>query len=663
MALKLTSAGGAYSKQLALVSGDVKQASANQSIVQSALTVGGQIELGDSGVYHLTADAFYPTAGTRILLGPDVQFSINGVIGDPPTLSPVIVRQNNGRPSYRTVLFGDSMTSQYYVDNTPNASYDPTTGLLTITSLSNPVASGWTGMVFNRTYAALKKHINVEFTFVSSTSVTCYIGKNLDGLPTGALSGTTFLRSPTKTGANSWVTWLQSALGWPFDVVYNGAQSGDTTADCLARINDQCLAYSPAVVLMQMPGINDMSAGNGPIDEETIFKNQKEIIERILASGASMVILGVTPVGTGESRATLQNMSRVVSLNRRLQSYLKGRSRCVFIDSYAQIVNPSDTTGLATAGLLKSTDQIHYAIPGAVKVADAVYSRVSSLFPAQLDQRPRSTIDCFANSAATASSVTVDGGVATFNSTAHGFLQGERVRVKGATPTEINGWKTALSATANAFTFATTSSSAVTGTITASRSRSIFANPVLATASGGTVSLGVSGTAASLLSVKNTSGSAGGLTAVASVVADTYGNKQRLVCSAASLDDRPGFETSVTSIFNSDFEAGREYSFEGVLAISSANWANTPISEIMVRLMVNVDSTLFSTFALNTYDGLPATGSLTADRTIHFKTAPMKIPAGTISQGYFQVYVRAAGTWSSNLTIDLSRIAVLDVTQ
>lgn len=149
------------------------------------------------------------------------------------------------------------------------------------------------------------------------------------------------------------MTWLQSALGWPFDVVYNGAQSGDTTADCLARINDQCLAYSPAVVLMQMPGINDMSTGNGPIDEETIFKNQKEIIERILASGASMVILGVTPVGTGESRATLQNMSRVVSLNRRLQSYLKGRSRCVFIDSYAQIVNPSDTTGLATAGLFE----------------------------------------------------------------------------------------------------------------------------------------------------------------------------------------------------------------------------------------------------------------------------------------------------------------------
>ncbi len=567
------------------------------------------------------------------------------------------------RHAYRTVLFGDSMTSQHYVDNTPSASYDPATGLLTLTALSNPVAEGWTGMVFNRSYTALRAHIDVTFTFISATSVSCFIGQNLEGMPSGALSGTTFLRIPTKTGSNGWFTWLQSALGWPFEVVYNGAQSGDTTADCLSRLATHCTNYRPDVVFMQIPGINDMSVGNGPANEEEIFTRQKAIVDGILGAGAALVLLPMTPVQTGEGRATLQNMVRVAQINRRLSDWVRSKPGVIFVDAYAAVVNPSDTTGLALAGLLKSTDSIHYSIPGAIKVADLVASKVGPLFPSSLDVRPKSTIDCYLNSAVTATSVTIASGVATFNATAHGFLLGERVRITGATPAGLNGWQTVTSATANSFTFSTDQTGTVTGTVRAGRNRNLFNNPVLATSSGGSVSLGVTGTAASLLAAKNASGAAGGLTAVASVVAHSlYGNKQRLVCSAAVLDDRPGFECTQTSLLNSDMVAGREYSLECELAISSANWANTPISEIMARFMVNAGGTLFSSFGLNTYDGLPATGSLTADRTIHIKTHPFLVPQGTIMQAYFQVYVRAAGTWSSALTLDLSRIAVLDVT-
>lgn len=564
---------------------------------------------------------------------------------------------------YRTVLYGDSMTSQFYVDNTPSASYDPITGVLTLTSLSNPVATGWAGIVFNRSYAALKAHVPVTFEFVSSTSVTCFIGKNLAGMPTGALTGTTFLRIPTKTSSNSWFTWLQMALGWPFKVVYNGAQSGDTTADCLARLDVHCLNYAPEVVFMQMPGINDTSTSNGPIDEETIAANQRTLVDRILASGAFLVLLTTTPVESGESRGTLQNMARVAQLNRRLVWYLTGRAGVLCVDAFGEIANPTDTTGLALSNLLKTTDHIHYAIPGAVKVSDVLAAKIAPLFPTVADTRPRSTIDCYLNSAVTASGVTITSGVATFTSTAHGFLAGEKVRITGATPTGLNGWQTITSAVANSFTFDTTASGTVTGTVRAGRNRNLFNNPVLATSTGGTVSLGVTGTAAALLHAKNTSGSAGGLTAVASVVAHSkFGNKQRLVCSAATADDRPGFEVTPSSLFNADLVAGREYSFECELSLASANWANTPISEIMVRFLANVDGTLFSSFALNTYDGIPAAGSLTADRTIHVRTHPFLVPAGSITQGFFQVYVRAAGTWSSNLTIDMARVGVHDVT-
>ena len=567
--------------------------------------------------------------------------------------------------SLRTVLFGDSMGSQHYVDTTPGASYDPATGYVTLTSLSNPIAEGWDGMIFNRTYADLKKHRNVLFEFISSTSVKCFVGKDLPSLPNGALSGTTFLRIPTKVGSNTPFTWVQSELGWRFNVVYNGAQSGDTTQDCLDRIQEHCSAHNPEVVWTQMPGINDMSTGNGPVDEETIAANQRRIIDLLEASGAIVIVLATTPTATGEARSTLQNMARVVQLNRRLGEYCKTKRRVYwFNSSYAGIINPTDTTGLALATLLKSTDAIHYAMPGGMKVCDLIKSDVRALFPGDYDRRPQSTMDSFLNSSVTASSVTIADGVATFNSTAHGFLVGERPLINGATPAELNGIKTILARDANSFSFRTLSSGAVTGTVRAARSRNLFNNPVFATATGGSVSAGVTGTAASLLAVKNCSGSAGGLTAVASVVAHSkYGNAQQLVCSAASADDRPGFEATPTSLLNAYLVAGRSYVLEAELSIASANWANTPASELMARFMVNVDSVLFSSFVFNTYDGLPAAGAFTVDRDVHIRTHPFKVPAGTISQGYFQIYLRAAGTWSSNVTLKLSRLAVFDVTE
>jgi lysophospholipase L1-like esterase len=578
-----------------------------------------------------------------------------------------ILRAGKPTPGCRAVLFGDSMTSQFHVDNTPPTSYNPSTGLLQFTSLSNPVPSGSVGMVFNRSYGALLQHSPIELEFVSATVATAFLGKNINGLPNGVFSGTTFLRLDLKQGGNSWVNWLQNALNWPFDIVYNGAQSGDTTANCLARVDMHCLRYSPDVVLMQIPGINDMSAGNGPVDEETIFQNQKALVDKITDAGAFLILLGMTPVLSGESRATLQNMARVMQLNRRLGDYCRTKGRVLFHNAALDIVLPTDTTGLATTAYIKNVagDYIHYSIPGGRRVGETVAAKVGKIFPVGHDRRPMSAVDCYLASSVTATSVVVASGIATFTSTSHGFLAGEFVRVSGGTPTEVNGVVSILTATANTFTYATTAvDGSATGTIRASRNRNLFNNPLFLTASGGTVTAGVTGTAPSLLSMKNCSGSAGGLTGVASVAAHSlYGNVARLVCSAASLNDLPGFEFTPTSLLNSDISAGRSYSLEGELKIASANWANTPVSEIMIRLLVNAGGTLFSAFAFNTYDGLAATGSLTSDATLHFRTPKLKVPAGAITQAYMQIYLRAAGSWTSNLTMELGRLAFWDVTE
>ena len=566
---------------------------------------------------------------------------------------------------YRAVPFGDSMNSQLYVDTTPTASYDTSTGVLTLTDAGHTLPTGWKVSVFNRTYAALKKHQMLTLTRIDANTFSVNVGAGLSGVPNGALSGTTFARVHSRQGSNSWINWLQMLLGWPFEIVYNGAQSGDTVADCLDRLGQHCLAYSPDVVLMQMPGINDMSTGNGPIDEETIHANQRLLIDRILRSGATLVALGTTPVYTGEARATAQNMGRVVNLNRRCQEYLRAKRNAIWIDSYSRIADSASATGLAVAAYVKSTDFIHYTIPGALRVGKLARDKLQYLFPTNFSTLPRSPIDSFVTQQFTASGVVISSGIATVSiaglTTTNRIIAGEKVHIFGATSsTEINGWdRTVLTADTSGFTFATSAADAgsVTGTVVVSRCRNIDINPLGDTTTGGVVSAPVTGTAMNGVRCLNHSGTA---TAAASVVAnaDGIGNAQRLVISAAVANDLPGFQSEVTSTLNNFAVAGETFFFEADLRISSANWANTPITEIMFRLIATVGGVLYSAHAINTYDGLAGV-SVAEDLSLHVRTPDLTIPAtGSLTALYWQVYVRCSGNVTSNLTLDLSRRAV-----
>lgn len=568
---------------------------------------------------------------------------------------------------YRAVLFGDSMTSQAYVDTTANsASYNRSSGVLTITDSSHALASGWSVDVFNRSYSSLKKFVTRTVTRIDANTYSVDLGPAGGSLPEGTLSGTTFARVPTRLAANGWFNWLQIASGYKFDLVFNGAQSGDVTADCIARINSHCLDYSPDVVFMQIPGINDMSTSNGPVAEETIWTNQKTIIDTILGSGAVLVLLTLTPVLSSEARATLQNMARVQRLNKRIQAYALGKKNLIVVDSWKLVVDSTNATGLALAAYLKDTagDYIHYNTQGARRVGDAVWSAISGSFPGQYDTAPKSTIDCFLNSAVSLTSVTRTNNVITAASTTHGFLTGEYVKIAGGSSEALNEWGYVTRVDANTISFPSVGpNGSITGTIRLSRCNNIAQNPVLATTTGGSIANGVSGTSAGNISSTNHAGNTGTLTAVASVVAHPsgYGNVQRLTVSAAALNDLPGFQQTTTSLVNAEVKAGRRYALQQYIKIASANWTNTPASELKFRILANVDGVLYSVFNLDTYAGLPAAGALTSDFEGVVRTAELVLPPGTVSQFYWQTYVRAAGSWTSNLTIDVGQIGITEI--
>lgn len=146
----------------------LESATHNQSALRAAVGSGNQFSINDSGVYPILTDDFVAKSGTVILVNPGVKWSMSdGSQVSPRTLLPILLpTKAPSLASHRAVLFGDSMTSQYYVDTTPTGVYDSKSGTLVLTGLSNPVATGWEGMIFNRLYAGTKSHIPVVFRFI-----------------------------------------------------------------------------------------------------------------------------------------------------------------------------------------------------------------------------------------------------------------------------------------------------------------------------------------------------------------------------------------------------------------------------------------------------------------------------------------------------------------
>lgn len=564
---------------------------------------------------------------------------------------------------YRMVLFGDSMTETFQtIALASSASYNTSSGVLSIAYTGHQAATGWVVKLFNRDYASLLQGRRLPVKVTDANNFTVALPAGLAGLPSGALSGNTQMAFEHWQSAQGFVTWFMGYAGWRYNVVFNGAQSGDTTANALARLEQDCLAYMPQVVLMQMPGINDLSDGNGPVAEETIIGNQQAMIDRISAAGAMIIALTVTPVATGEAagRATLQKMQSVMRMNRRLKAYCQGLSTVIVFDAWRRIVDPTNATGLALANYLRAApDSIHYSMRGGELIGRLLWTAVQNAYPSDHSTLPASAADSFSASAVSLSSVSRTSNVVTATAAAHGFRTGEFAKVQGGSGEVLNAWVTVTRGDANTVLFPSVGAAgAIAGTIYLGRNNNLFANPLLTTLDG-TLVAPVTGTeatdTASLLKVQRIAGSGA---AVASIVAraDGYGNNQRLVITPAGSSDQFDIEldfTPATDTIPKSVAAGRMYVAEAEISLGGVSGSN--LTELRWSLSVTVDGATVQSYALNGYaDGAKLNTDITA---LHVRTAPMICPAGTITVFKFMLVLSfsAAGT---ALTIDVGRIAL-----
>jgi hypothetical protein len=553
------------------------------------------------------------------------------------------------------------MTDWWDVVGAPTSfTYNNATGVLTVVETGHKLWTGANVTIWHRNYPSIKKHRNLIATRVDDNTYTVLLPDIPRDIPNGTVPGTCFTRYSHRRSGHSWVNWVQILRSYPLNIVSNGAQSGDTSVDVLARLEADVMAYQPQLVLMQSPTINDQSVSNGPIDEETTYTSMCKIITRILGSGSKLILVSATPVASGEARATVQNMQRVQTLNKRIYDNYKDNAGFYYVDAFRRTVNPTDTTGLATATNFKIADKIHYSVIAASGIGATVAAIVATIAPTESDTRPVSTTNCFANSSITVT-LSRTSGIVTATATAHGFRAGEQFAVTGATPADLNNVFVVATAAADTFTFAAAGADgAATGTIKAGRSKNIFNNPVLATATGGSLSGTATGVVAGELGAGAISGTP---TAVCSVTAHPsgYGNVQQIDVTAMASGNLIGIQGyGSTTTLLPRMVVGGSYYAEVEVFISSTSWVDTPVTELFFDLRATVDGASLSTRAIEGYEATAV--SINADKVLHLRTPILTIPASatTISAATLQMYVRADGaiTNSKTLTLKFGRIAV-----
>lgn len=585
------------------------------------------------------------------------------------------VENNAFNGGVSVVAFGDSEIDifEYSGSGATALVYDSATGVITATQANHYKWTGLNARIWNYNYASLQAQRVLPITRTGVNTYTLTLPDKPSDIP-ATLAATLFCLPEGCFSFAHWIGLLQMKFGAPLNMLRNAAQSGDTSSGCLSRLANDVLSYQPALVIMQLPGLNDQTSANN-IPLQTTIANNRAILSQLAGAGIKVICLTTNPAASGEARANIQTMQRIYALNQDALSYAKTLGGVFVVDAYNRIVDPA--TGYANASYLKS-DLIHYNYKGSKRIADMVEPVFASWFPNQITPLVQTALDCNLNQrltgvlSVTRSSDGVTVTVAT--SVAHNWRVGESFRVVELGVSAENGVYTVQSVPSSlSFTYQKAGSVGPisAGSASFTRSANAFNNPLMLTA-GGTVANGVTGTTAARLTCTNLAGTTAMVAAASMVSAPDgailkgVGNAQRIVITSAALNDRPCVQSVGTTSFTNQLLPNRNYQFRYRLKISSTDWNLSPISELYgVFDVVWSDGTRYSVQLLGGWDG---TENPTVSTDIDWcvvspvmLTVPPSVGA-TISAGSFNTYARFGGAVTSTVTIDFSQLSIVDVT-
>jgi len=144
------------------------------------------------------------------------------------------------------------------------------------------------------------------------------------------------------SSAGSFVAWMNAFLKRRFHVVNNAGVSGDTTAQMLARIQTDVLAYSPDYCTL-FGGVNDIVSS---VPYATTIANLTTIISTLLGAGIRPILFTIPPnsgtVGTGGTltRVALEKINEFIRQQEKTNAP-------VYVVDWAGAATNSDGTSIA----------------------------------------------------------------------------------------------------------------------------------------------------------------------------------------------------------------------------------------------------------------------------------------------------------------------------
>lgn len=272
-----------------------------------------------------------------------------GLIGDGFVGAPIAV----GR---KLVMMGDSITAQ---GNTNRS--------VTVSS---------SGQVVTVTGGALAHYVGERVFFTSSADSNAFCGELIvesvlsttqwsyqAAMPVPAGSFSRFEVNDSRRTNLNYMMLANSLAGWPVDLVNRG-MSGSTTARQLARLGIDVLSMSPDVVYWGL-STNDARAD---YTGDQMFANVREGVERILNSGAQVILHTGTPFDSGATDYTAARLYAYTKARGLLREYALTRRGVHLFDLFALLSDPTSATGNYVAEYANA-DKIHLSAAGAGAIA------------------------------------------------------------------------------------------------------------------------------------------------------------------------------------------------------------------------------------------------------------------------------------------------------
>jgi hypothetical protein len=165
------------------------------------------------------------------------------------------------------------------------------------------------------------------------------------------------------TQDDGWAAWFEVFGGHALRRLNVAATGGHTTAQMLARLDADVLAYAPGWCAV-MGGTND--AANG-LSVAEITANLQTIYERLSAAGIKVLALTVYPFGSSYAGFTAAKNLVIQGVNRWIKDYATRTGKVILSDAYAALIDPTATTPTVVSGNMKA-DDLHTAAQGARRV-------------------------------------------------------------------------------------------------------------------------------------------------------------------------------------------------------------------------------------------------------------------------------------------------------